>query len=115
MGQSGAQYQSLTSLEASTISVVALSARFGSFAHQEETDVNDMIGFAGMLRGWKMLWHMELVWLLPALLVSVTVAALMEMLISNWRLRRSPVHPQAVGVREVPVGSQLSPAAITPN
>jgi len=75
--------------------------------------VNDMIGFAGMLRGWAMLWHIELVWLLPVLLVSVMVAALVEMLISSWRLRRSPFHLRSVGARTVPVSIQLSPSAIT--
>jgi hypothetical protein len=75
--------------------------------------VNDMIGFAGMLRGWAMLWHMEMVWLLPVLLVSVMVAALVETLISSWRLRRSPFHSRLIGVRTVPVGIQLPPPAIT--
>jgi hypothetical protein len=72
-----------------------------------------MIGSAGTLRGWVMLWHMELMWLLPMLLVSVGVITLVEMLISSWRLRWSPVHPRSVGVCTVPGSVALAPPAIT--
>jgi hypothetical protein len=75
--------------------------------------VHDMIGSAGMLRGWTMLWRMELMWLLPALLVSVMVIAQVEELISNWRLRRSPVDPRPVEVRTVPGSVQPSPPAFS--
>jgi hypothetical protein len=75
--------------------------------------VNDMIGSAGMLRGWTMLWRMELMWLLPALLVSVMVVAQVEKLISSWRLRRSPVDPRSVEVCTLPGSVQPSPPAFT--
>jgi len=68
--------------------------------------VNDMIGSTGMLRGWAMLWNMELLWLLPMVLISVAVVALMEALISThgaWSFARGP-HP--VWMRGTPtVGS----------
>jgi hypothetical protein len=72
-----------------------------------------MMGFAGTLRGWTMLWHMELVWSLPVLLVCVMVVALAEMLISSWRLRRSPVHPLSAVVGADPGGARVSPAVMT--
>jgi hypothetical protein len=75
--------------------------------------VNDMIGSEGTLRGWTVLWHVELVWLLHVLLVSVMVVALGETLLSSWRLRRSSVRPQSVGVGRVPDSVQPSPPAIT--
>jgi hypothetical protein len=75
--------------------------------------VNDMIGFAGMLRGWTILWHMEIMWLLPVLLMCVMVVALVEMLISSWRLRRSPIEPRSVAVRTDPGSVQLSPPVMT--
>ena len=66
--------------------------------------MNDMIGSEGPLRSWTVLWHMEFIWLLPVLLVSVILVAAVEMLISNWRMRRSSVRPLSVGVR-TPLGS----------
>jgi hypothetical protein len=72
-----------------------------------------MIGSAGMLRGWTMLWQMELMWLLPALLVSVMVIAQVEKLIWRWRQRRPPVDPRSVEVCMVPGGVQPSPPAFT--
>ena len=75
--------------------------------------MNDMIGSAGMLRGWTMLWRMELMWLLPMLLVSVMVIAQVEKLIWRWRLRRSPVDPRSVEVCMVPGSIQPSPPAFT--
>ena len=74
--------------------------------------MNDMIGSEGTLRGWTVLWHMELMWLLPVLLVSVMVVALGEMLVSSWRLRRSPVRPQSIGVGTAPASVQPAPPAI---
>lgn len=75
--------------------------------------MNDMIGSAGTLRAWAILWHMELMWLLPMLLVSVGMVALVETLISRWRLRRSPVDPRSVGVCTAAGSVELSLAAIT--
>jgi len=72
-----------------------------------------MIGSAGMLRGWTMLWRMELIWLLPVLLLSVMVIVQVEKLIWSWRLRRSPVDPRSVEVRTVPDSVQPSSAAFT--
>jgi hypothetical protein len=75
--------------------------------------VNDMIGSAGMLRGWTMLWRMELMWLLPVLLVSVMVFAQVEKLIWRWRLHRSPVDPRSGEVCMIPVSIQPAPPALT--
>jgi len=75
--------------------------------------VHDMIGSAGMLRGWTMLWRMELIWLPPMLLVSVMVTAQVQNLISRWKLRRSPVDPRSGEVCIIPVSVQPSPPAFT--
>ena len=75
--------------------------------------MHDMIGSAGMLRGWTMLWRMELIWLLPMLLVSVMVIAQVEKLIWSWRLRRSPVDPRSGEVCIIPISVQPSPPAFT--
>jgi hypothetical protein len=53
----------------------------------EETGMHDMIGASGMVRGWAALWHMELVWLLAMLAVSVAATALVESLFASVRLR----------------------------
>jgi hypothetical protein len=42
-----------------------------------------MLGLTGTLRGWAMLWQMDLLWFLPMLLVCVAAVALMESLIST--------------------------------
>jgi len=47
--------------------------------------MHDMIGASGMLQGWATVWHMELVWLLAILVVSVTATSLVESLISTVR------------------------------
>jgi len=48
--------------------------------------MNDMIGYGGMLCGWSMVWHTELVWLLPMFLLCVATVALIESLIRNGAL-----------------------------
>jgi hypothetical protein len=52
-----------------------------------ETDMHDMIGGSGMLRGWGMIWHMYVMWLVPLVLVSVAATALLQSLISALRPR----------------------------
>jgi hypothetical protein len=52
-----------------------------------ETDMHDMIGGSGMLRGWGMIWHMYVVWLVPLVLLSVAATALVESLIAALRPR----------------------------
>jgi hypothetical protein len=46
-----------------------------------------MIGSAGMLRGWAMLWHTDLIYLLPAFALAITFVAVTEYLSRNpaWR------------------------------
>ena len=61
--------------------------------------MNDTIGFMGMHRGWAMPWYTCLLWLLPMLLVSVAMVALVESLISTLRARRSPSGPQRERMR----------------
>ena len=52
-----------------------------------ETDMDNMIGASGMLRGWAMIWQMYVVWLVPLVLVSVAATALVESLIAALRPR----------------------------
>jgi hypothetical protein len=47
--------------------------------------MDDMFGASGMLRGLAMVWHMYLVWLVPLVLVSVAVTALIQSLIAALR------------------------------
>ena len=47
--------------------------------------MHDVIGASGMLQGWAMVWHMELVWLLAMLVVSVAATSLVESLILTLR------------------------------
>jgi hypothetical protein len=44
--------------------------------------MNDVIGAAGMVRGWVMLFHMCLVWLPALVLISVVLVASIEWLVS---------------------------------
>jgi hypothetical protein len=62
--------------------------------HRMETDMDNMIGASGMLRGWAMVWHMYVVWLVPLVLVSVAATALIQSLIAALRPRL--VAPQFV-------------------
>jgi hypothetical protein len=43
--------------------------------------MHDMIGSAGMLRGWVAVWTTHMLWLLAVLTVSVGAAAVAELLI----------------------------------
>jgi hypothetical protein len=52
---------------------------------RKETDMHDMIGASGMLRGWAMVWHMYAAWLLVLLAVSVAATALIQSLIAALR------------------------------
>ncbi len=47
--------------------------------------MHDTIGASGMLQGWATVWHMELVWLLAMLVVSVAATTFVESLISMLR------------------------------
>jgi hypothetical protein len=49
--------------------------------------MHDMIGSAGMLRGWITVWTSQMLWLLGSLTVSVGTVALAELLIAA-RVRR---------------------------
>jgi hypothetical protein len=44
--------------------------------------MNDVIGAAGMVRGWAMLFHMYLMWLPTLVLISVALVTLIELLVS---------------------------------
>ncbi len=57
-----------------------------------EAGVNDMIGCAGMLGGWTMMWHTDLIYLVPLFAVCVAAVAGAEFLAMarvsyGWRLR----------------------------
>ncbi len=52
--------------------------------------MHDIIGSAGMLRGWVAVWTLHSVWLLASLTVSVGAVALSEFLVADRR-RRSPL------------------------
>ena len=45
--------------------------------------MHDMIGSAGMLRGWITMWTTQMLWLLATLTVSVGAAAVVEMVINS--------------------------------
>jgi hypothetical protein len=49
--------------------------------------MHDMIGASGMLRGWAAVWHMQLVWLLVMLVMSVALTAVIESLVATFRSR----------------------------
>ncbi len=49
--------------------------------------MHDMIGSAGMLRGWIAMWTTEMLWLLASLTVSVGAVAVAELLMAA-RARR---------------------------
>jgi len=66
--------------------------------------MHDMIGASGMLRGWAAVWHMQLVWLLMMLVVSVAATALIESLFAS--LRPHMVVPKFVTSR-VALGSPI--------
>ncbi len=52
--------------------------------------MHDVIGSAGMLRGWVAVWTLQMLWLFVALTVSVGVLAAVEFLI-GWSRSRKPV------------------------
>jgi hypothetical protein len=47
--------------------------------------MHDMIGSAGMLRGWVDVWTAHMLWLLATLTVSVGAVALVELLTTKHR------------------------------
>jgi hypothetical protein len=49
---------------------------------REGVEMLDMVGSAGMLRGWIAMWTTQSLWLLAALTVSVGAAAVAELLIA---------------------------------
>jgi hypothetical protein len=53
--------------------------------------MHDMIGSAGMLRGWVEVWSAHMLLLLTTLAVSVGVAVLVELLTTHLRTARSAV------------------------
>jgi hypothetical protein len=71
--------------------------------------VHDMIGAAGMVQGWCVLWHAALLWLIPILAVALATTWPVEVLVSAGRiyLYRSvqslPSVRQGVVVGEMPV------------
>jgi hypothetical protein len=50
--------------------------------------MHDMIGSAGMLRGWIAIWTTRALWLFVSLTVSVGAAAVAEVLIAARKRRR---------------------------
>jgi hypothetical protein len=50
--------------------------------------MHDMIGSAGMLRGWITMWTTQSLWLLAALTVSIGAAVVAEHLIAARNRRR---------------------------
>ena len=50
--------------------------------------MHDVIGSAGMLRGWVTVWTTQMLWLLAALTVSVSAAVMAELLIARRTRRR---------------------------
>lgn len=56
--------------------------------------MHDVIGNAGMLRGWIAVWTMQMVWLFVALAFSIGATAMMELLMNRGnepaRVRHRP-------------------------
>ena len=50
--------------------------------------MHDMIGGAGMLRGWVAVWTMEMAWLVATITIAVRAMAMAELLIAG-RARRA--------------------------
>jgi hypothetical protein len=61
--------------------------------------MHDMLGSAGMLRGWVILWTMQMLWLLATLTVSVGAVAVVEVLI-GVRDRRASSQDRSLAYRE---------------
>ena len=59
--------------------------------------MHDVIGSAGMLRGWVMMCTTQLVWLLAALILSVSAAAIAELLMARRARRRLALVPIMIG------------------
>jgi hypothetical protein len=77
--------------------------------------MNDMIDYGGMLRGWTMVWHTELVWLLPMFLMSVAAVALMESLIRSGALFAAFNRLRNLSAHTTPVlAAGLVPVSRTP-
>ncbi len=51
--------------------------------------MHDMIGSAGMLRGWVDVWTTHMLWLLATLTLSLSVAACIELVATRRRTARS--------------------------
>ena len=67
--------------------------------------MHDMIGSAGMLRGWVDIWTTHTLWLLGTLTVSVGAGALVELLITERRRAvryRSVSPPRLVALPPLP-------------
>jgi hypothetical protein len=50
--------------------------------------MHDMIGCAGMLRGWVAVWTMQMLWLFASLTVAVGVVGVLETLVARYHRRR---------------------------
>ncbi len=55
--------------------------------------MHDVLGSAGMLRGWVTMWTTQALWLLAALTVSVGTAALAELVIARRTRRQQALVP----------------------
>jgi hypothetical protein len=56
--------------------------------HKKVCAMHDMIGSAGMLRGWVAVWTMQMLWLFASLTVAVGVVGVVETLVAEYRRRR---------------------------
>jgi hypothetical protein len=63
-------------------------------------NMHDILGHAGMLRGWVAVWTMQLLWLLASLTIAVGGWAIVESMVSEYRRRRTvklrPAGPAAL-------------------
>ncbi len=50
--------------------------------------MHDIIGSAGMLRGWVTVWTMQMLWLFASLTVAVGVVGVVETIVDEYRRRR---------------------------
>ena len=50
--------------------------------------MHDVIGGAGMLRGWVAVWSMQMLWLFASLTIAVGVVGVLETLVAGYHRRR---------------------------
>ncbi len=58
------------------------------YGAEGDVRMHDIVGSAGMLRGWVAVWTMQMIWLFASLTVAVGVVGIVEILVAAYRRRR---------------------------